>query len=122
MHAEAGPAPSQGQQAGNPTVWFALLGGPLAWFAHLLAVYGLAYVPCALWLPLHLLATLAAVAVAIAAGVVSFRLHQSNDHADQSTRSGRNWFVGYGGLLNSGLFLLIIVVTATPPLILGQCA
>ena len=35
--------------------------------------------------------------------------------------AGRNRFVGYAGLLNSILFLLIILAQGVTPLVLGGC-
>lgn len=101
---------------------FAFLGGPFAWFAHLLISYGLVYVPCAVRLPLLLLVTFVLGAIAIAAGVVSWRLlQQSPAPGSVSPYGGRARFFGYGGLLNSVLFLLIILAEGAAALVLGGC-
>ena len=107
---------------GTPDVWFAFLGGPVIWAAHLLVSYGLVYAPCGARLPLLLLATLVAVIVAIAATVVSVRLMRQSPATESNARpGGRNRFVGLAGLLNSVLFLLIILAQGATPLVLGQC-
>jgi TRAP-type C4-dicarboxylate transport system permease small subunit len=122
MQPERPHTPTLSQRFGGPSVWFAFLGGPLAWTAHLLISYGLVYVPCAVRLPLLLLGTLVMAAVAIAAAVVSWRfIQRSPAQETDAPMGGRNRFVGYAGLLNSILFLLIILAQGVTPLVLGGC-
>ena len=71
-----------------------------------------------------MLVTIVAALVAIAAGVVSWRLFQQSSATETETDAPagrRNRFVGIAGLLNSILFLLIILVQGVTLLVLGQC-
>ena len=114
--------PTLYERFGSPGVWFAFLGGPAAWTAHLLGSYGLVYVPCAVRLPSLLLLTFVTAVIAIAAAVVSWRfIQQSPAEETDAPMAGRNRFVGYAGLLNSILFLLIILAQGVTPLVLGGC-
>lgn len=120
----AAPAPDRtpGERFGSPSVWFAFLGGPVAWAAHLLVVYGIVYLPCGWRLPLLLLATGLFALVAIAAGLVAWGKVKGSPARDtDALKGGRNRFVGIAGLLNSSLFLLIILAQGVPPLVLGTC-
>ncbi len=72
----AGPDPGSGS-VGRGALWFAGLGGILAWSIHLTASYALVPYMCMTGreLPLHLLTALAAV-VAASAMVAGWRLHR----------------------------------------------
>lgn len=113
---------SASERLGSPLLWFGVLGGPAAWTAHLLVSYGLVYVvrgggPVLL---LHL-TTLVTALVALAAGFAAWRgwrPHPDNEAQDANV-AGRRAFMGYTGLLLSGLFFLVILVEGTPPLFLN---
>jgi hypothetical protein len=96
--------------------WFALLGGAIAWFVHLIAIFLISEFGCVAGLDERLWANISVVAalllgasviplvVAIAAAIVGYRDRQSAD-----------WLAQAGALM-SGLFALIIAVQSIPAL------
>lgn len=110
------------ERLGSPMLWFGILGGPAAWSAHLLVSYGFVYVVRGTgWVFLLHLTTLVTALVALAAGIAAWRgwRHPSaEDKAEMPDVAARRAFMGYTGLLLSGLFFLVILVEGTPPLFL----
>jgi hypothetical protein len=106
--------------------WLALLGGHLAWTAHLLLSFPLVPVVCATgWgvLP-HVITGLAAL-VALSAVIVAFRYWERTDGdvRDPHVQPDRpvGWLAFAGFLLNS-LFLFAIVIQGVPNFVLNPCA
>jgi hypothetical protein len=96
------------------TLYFGLLGAPVAWTAHFFASYLLVTLACTgrlpaprLWLAV---ATVAAAAVAAAAGAVAVRAAR----ADGDAAGARRRFLGATGGWLAALFLLAIVLGAAP--------
>jgi hypothetical protein len=114
------------RQAGLAHLWFALLGGQVAWSAHLLLSYLLVSLACGpgprlvtlgvdgyrllLWLLL-----LATAALALAATVVGWRAWRQ-----PSATGWRRWLALVGFLL-SGLGLATILFQGLPLLFLDEC-
>lgn len=115
---------SASERLGTPMLWFGILGGPAAWSAHLLVSYGLVYVVRGGG-PVFLLylTTLLTALIALAAGFAAWRGWRHHpEHGDGEERAdeaARRSFMGYTGLLLSGLFFLVILVEGTPPLFLS---
>lgn len=116
---------SPSERFGSPAVWFAFLGGPLAWSAHFLASYGLVYVACVTGSKsLLYLVTVVAAAVAIAAAAVGWRLwRQPEPSGDPAAAQvgARTRFFGRAGLLMSVLFLLVILSEGAAALVFRAC-
>ncbi len=110
------------ERLGSPMLWFGILGGPMAWSAHLLVSYGLVYVVRGTgWAFLLHLTTLTTALVALAAGIAAWRGWRhppAENRAEMPDVAARRRFMGYIGLLLSGLFFLVILVEGTPPLFL----
>lgn len=119
-------ARDRSNQVGSLRLWYAILGGPAAWTAHLLVSYGFVYVACGTgWIFLLYLTTLVAATMALGAGVVAWRIWRPSHHGEQALRLrsvARQGFMGFLGLLMSILFFVIILVEGVPPLVLGPCA
>ncbi|HEX9105810.1 MAG TPA: hypothetical protein VF832_01245, partial [Longimicrobiales bacterium] len=73
------------------------------------------------------LVSLVSVAVGLTAVVVAHRawrrtgVGEENPEAEVSASVGRSWFMSYGGLLTSLLFLLAIVMTGVVELTVTPC-
>jgi hypothetical protein len=117
---------------GSPAIWFAFLGGPLAWVAHFLATYGSVSLACDEGANgLLYLTTIIAAPVAIAAGVVAWRLWQQpaprngepvvKDEGTALRVTARTRFFGFAGMLMSAIFLLAILAEGAAPLMLDPC-
>lgn len=107
-------------------LWFALLGGPAAWSAHLLGSYPLVPVACRMGTtaPLNIL-TLVTAAVAGAATVASGwayrRARPAASAAGVAGSESRAGFMGACGLLLGLLFTFAIVMEGLPPLLQDPC-
>jgi hypothetical protein len=112
------------ERFGSPAIWFAFLGGPLAWTAHFLATYGLVYVACATGFPFLLyLPTLVAVPVVIASAIAARRLWQRPllDAGTSWRTETRTRFFGLAGMVMNAIFLLAILFQGALPLFLNTC-
>jgi hypothetical protein len=113
-------------------LWFGLLAAPVAWMTQLIATYSLEeWFACApattdrgqiLGIgvrPFALGITVVLGAIALAGGVVAVRsLRTINASADPA---GRARWMAYAGILNTALYLIIILASVAPPLILQVC-
>ena len=127
----ASDAPERPDESGVMTrMWPALLAGHLAWTAHLLLSYYLAWATCGEgdgWLAaLRHLATLAAAAVTLAGW---WRAHRaagprgvtpSGRRERRETAAQRQFLAGLAGLL-SAMFLFAILMTGAANLFLVPC-
>lgn len=112
-------------------LWFALLGGPAAWTAHLLGSYPLVPVACRMGTtaPLNILtAVTAVIALAAAAtGWWAYRRSRGPVGADPARGSGvevaepRPAFMGMLGLMLALLFAFAILMEGLPPVLQDPC-
>ncbi len=111
-------------------LWFGVLGGFLAWAAHLGVSYSLVPYVCGTgreW-ALHLV-TVGTAAVAAAATGVAWRARSRLDGNGEdrsgeegvARRLGRQRFLAVAGLLLSGFFLALILVEGLPALLMDAC-
>jgi hypothetical protein len=128
-------------------LWFAVLGGAVAWSAHLLVGWGLEEIACSpvsagpevlgvsltVWIGVL---TVVLGAVTVAAGLLAFRFWREEGAADPNTRiepgggdpepeelvrNGRAGFMALFGLAANALFLLMIVYGGLSLLLLRPC-
>lgn len=108
-------------------LWFGTLGAAAAWFVHLIVVYVLVPVTCAVSGPTLMYVTSALLAgVAVAAGFVAWRSWRGLSEEERGDLIGemegsRKGFMLYGGLLASGVFLLAILMATIPIFFLDPC-
>jgi hypothetical protein len=99
------------------SLWFAFLGGPLAWTAHELLSYLLVRPVCTNGvLILEYVVTLATLATAAAAGYMAVRILQS---APESRNTPR--FLSMAAILLNVLFAYAIVMETLPNVVVGPC-
>jgi hypothetical protein len=128
-------------------LWFAVLGGAVAWSAHLLLGWGLEEIACSpvsagpdvlgvsltVWIGVL---TVVLGAVTVAAGLLAYRFWRQSGAADPNTRiepgggdpepqslirGGRTGFMALFGLAANALFLLMIVYGGVSLLLLRPC-
>jgi hypothetical protein len=133
------PAARQREDASIPLprprlLWFAFLGAPVVWAMNLLLGYAIQATACDAWNNpavarlLPALCSLLAAAVAVIAVVLAHRMWrgtgvgEENPEAEVSAAEGRTWFMSYGGLLTSLLFLLAIILTGVAELTVSPCS
>jgi hypothetical protein len=121
------------ETSGSAALWFAVLGAPLAWITHLAVSYSLEeWFACSpsnsqpgevLGLDVRtvaLIVTAALALVAVAAGVTAMScLRKIRAAGDEGNRRPR--WMAIAGIMNSVLYLLIILVGIAPALILDVC-
>jgi hypothetical protein len=117
----------------NRSLWLGLLTGPLVYTVHFLTVYLLVEIGCrAGWLPFNLWGlsglavavlglTVLAAAVNIAAGVLEYREWQARKATQGGTEGRYAPFMSLVGVWLNGLFMLTILVTGAPALVLLPC-
>jgi hypothetical protein len=122
-------------------LWFGLFGAPAAWSLQLLVSYALVAHGCyprsvPLTAPLvggvrtiALVASLAALAVGLAAGATAWRSWRASCHEHRGDHSalleigeGRTRFMALAGMLVAAVFLLAIVMNAVPLFLVPACA
>jgi hypothetical protein len=118
---------------GSAGLWFGVLGGPIAWVFHMVIGYSLEeWFACSpsttspgeiLGMDVRSIAILITIvfgAVATAAGLVALRyLRRAPGPRDEGSMRGR--WMAVVGLMNSGLYLLIILGGFGPAFILQVC-
>lgn len=119
-------------------LFFAVLGGPAAWTAHLLASYPLVSVACRMGTtaPLNIITGATALIAAAAAGTGWWAYRRSREHEASETRGDghaaetrgdghasetRAGFMGLVGLLLGLLFTFAILIEGLPPLLQDPC-
>ena len=116
----------QGAGIARGALWFGLLGGILAWVAAFTASYPLGAAACSTAAGVVLLAvTVAAALVALAAAFTAFRnwrIVSALDEEASGERAGQERFFAFGGMLLSGVAVLLLVAHALPLLIVGSCS
>jgi hypothetical protein len=121
------------ESVGSAALWFGVLGGPIAWVLHMTIGYSLEeWFACSpststpgeilgSSVPTWAIAiTVAFALVASAAGLVAFRCWRRSEPADGAV-AGRARWMGMVGLMNSGLYFLIIIGGLGPALMLQVC-
>jgi len=112
--------------ASRGALWFAFLGGPIAWSAHLLASYPLVSIACQLG-STTLLHAITAVTAAIAAaaaltGWLAYRrVRTGGPTAGPADRFARARFMAISGLALGILFTFVILVEGMPPMLHDPC-
>ena len=114
-----------GARPPRAALWFALLGGPLAWTAHLLASYPLVPVSCRLGTtaPLNALTAVAALIAAAAAATGTWAYRRARPAPDVPTDPASSArFMALCGLLLASLFTFAILVEGLPPILQDPCS
>ena len=114
-------------------LWFGVLGGPVAWTTQLIVNYSLEeWFACApsttaqgevlgLEVPTTALIVSAALtAIALAAGIVSVRCYRSIQANGDEVATRQKW-MALAGIMNSVLYLIVILASFGPPLLLDVC-
>lgn len=108
------------------SIWAGLFAGPLAWAIHLMASFGTVEWTCETgnaWL--HHAVTAGVLVIALAGGFVSWRTWRHTGRATETSGPGprgRNHFLALAGVAVSAFFILIIVVSEIPNLLLHPCS
>lgn len=133
--ADSAPAKeiSRRESIGSVSLWFAVLGAPLAWITHLAVSYSLEeWFACSpstseageiLGLDVRTMAliiTAALALVALAAGVAAVSCLRKITGSEDDGNSRPRW-MAIVGIMNSTLYLFIILAGIAPPLILNAC-
>lgn len=123
----------------RPALWFAFLGAPAAWAVNLLVGYSVQATVCNTAGPgatvlglqtgraLPVLFSILAACVATAGVLVGYRAWRATGTGEENPEAtvppdvGRSWFMAYGGLVSSALFLLAILLTGMVELGLSPC-
>lgn len=109
-------------------LWFGLLGAPLAWTAQLIVGYGVTEADCGAggmrWgidtVDWEVALTAATATVALAAGIGAGWLLREK-RLDNADPRGRIEFMASGGLLVSGVFLVLILLGGIGSFYLQPC-
>jgi hypothetical protein len=113
------PGDTDGERGRLALLWFALLGGPAAWTAHLLASYPLVPVACAAGsvMALHAV-TAVSVAVATASGLTGWRecrrLRGRVAEDGEDVRVRRAYFMAVSGMFLGGFFAFVTLAEGLP--------
>ena len=118
----------------SAALWFGVLGGPVAWTTQLVVNYSLEeWFACApsttapgevvgLEVPsAALIVSGLLTVVAVAAGIVSF-VGYRNIRANGDEVATREKWMALAGIMNSVLYLIVILASFGPPLLLDVCA
>jgi len=114
-------------EPGGFRLWFGTFGAAAAWFVHLIVVYVLVPVTCAVGGPALMYGASAALGgVAAGAGLVAWQSWRRMSEEARGDLVGdmegsRVGFMLYGGLLASGVFLLAILLATIPIFFLDPC-
>jgi hypothetical protein len=123
---------TRAETRGSVLLWIGVLAGPLAWTVQLLVNYMLEeFISCTpgsqtpgeilgLGVESIILTVNVVLATAtLAGGLVAFRCLR--DVSDQQNSGGRARWMARAGVINSVIFLLIILVGFAPPVVLSVC-
>jgi hypothetical protein len=101
-------------------LWYALAGGVVWWFVHLLGLSALARPSCLH----HLSWTMHALTAATAVGAISAvwaSLSLRSETSPVAAANGRSRFLGDIAILFNVIALALIVLEGLPPVFLGTC-
>lgn len=125
-------------------LWFGIFGAPVFWSLQLLVIYAMIAHGClpgpdtasglnpAILQNLSLIVTTVAIAGSLAAAWASFSAWRGTHHEPAASHTvshismmesgeGRTRFMAFAGILMSGVFLLAVLFTGLPLLILPAC-
>ena len=109
----------------NGVLWFALLGGPVAWTIHLLASYPLVPLACRLQttLPLNLITagTAALAAAAALTGALAWKRVRGVASREGREAPHRARFMAIVGAVLGTFFVYVILVEGLPPILQDPC-
>lgn len=113
------------EAAHTATLWFAMLGGPIAWVLGLNLDYALVRIACTeqTMLPLHLV-TLGTLALSLAGGWVAWREWRragAEWPGEGGSEMSRSRFMAVVGLMASAFFSLVILAQWAAKLFLNPC-
>ena len=124
---------SRAETVGSWRLWFAVLGGPLAWITQLVAAYSLEeWFGCAPSTtdvgrvfgigvrPAAVVISVAMGAVALGAGLLGWSCLRKAPTGGEPESKRIRW-MAIAGLMNSALYGAFIVLAAVPPLLLDVC-
>lgn len=102
-------------------LWFGVLGGALAWGLRFAGSYLLVPVACreGTWM-LHVVA-LAAIVVAVAAGLVSWRAYRRGPQDEAVDVRQRRLVLGLVGVLLSGFFTVVTLFESVANFVIDPC-
>ena len=125
---------SKKEARGSFKLWFAVLGGPLAWTGHLGINYSLEeWFACSKSAEhvgeifgvraetLSLLVNTVMLAVALASGLVAYSCWKQLKNATGDEGTERARWMAFAGMVEGALFLGIILLGFLPGLIIGVC-
>ncbi len=131
---EAAEEVSKAEARGSLALWFAVLGSPLAWVAHLGISYSLEeWFACSSSArqrgeilgvgvdPIALVVNLAMAGVAAASGLVAYSCWRKLAGQEGDDTGERARWMAFAGMVEACLFLGIILLGLAPPLALGTC-
>lgn len=123
---ESSLRPRAEHRLGRLQLWFGLLGGPIAWFLHLVASYTAVPLVCATGLKVVLYGIVGlTVAGAVAATLVAWRNWRRTGWAEAESSAGRAaarvHFMALSGVVLSAIFLFVIVVQSLPIFLQEAC-
>ena len=125
---------TRAETRGSALLWFGVLGGPIAWATQLILTYSLEeWFACApattdrgdvLGLDVTtvaLLITAVLTVVAAASGLVALGCYRKlQNNGGDEIRSRARW-MAVAGMMNSILYVIIILASFGPPIMLGVC-
>ena len=100
----------------GPLVWFAVLGGIVAWMSHLVLFASIVqFVHKHGWFWVFYAGNAIAILITLAAGYLSYVLYRSGADEDDAagTEKGRMRFLGLMGLLANGANMALILAEGT---------
>ena len=123
---------SRAESVGSAALWFGLVGAPAAWGLHLVVSYSLEeWFACSPSVAepgevagvgvrsAALLITAVGALIALAAGLAAASCFRKTKGNEEGARRAR--WMAVAGLMNSALYLLMIVAGSAAPLILEVC-
>jgi hypothetical protein len=130
--------PSRAEITERRSLWVGFLAGPVIWSVYFMVGYALAEFACRLGLlrfnlfgltalsAIIIGLTLISLAATLYGGYVAYRRWQElrregQDQLDQGRAERSGPFLAFAGVLLSGLFALLILLTGIPALILSPC-
>ncbi|HWL65822.1 MAG TPA: hypothetical protein VNP73_07600 [Actinomycetota bacterium] len=129
----AAEAVSRAEGRGSVALWFGVLGAPIAWVIQLLLDYSLeewwacspatSTVGRVVGLPVGTAALLVSgllTIVAVVAGLVSVRCYKKISKRTDEASSRALW-MALAGIMNSILYLGLLIASFAPPILLGTC-
>jgi LytS/YehU family sensor histidine kinase len=99
------------------SLWFGLVGAPLAWSVGELGGYALSAQGCEAGRRTAVVLAIATTLVGLAAGVTAYRAWRASD-----PRQAPAGFMAFGGILTSVLFVLLLAMNLALAAVMPACA